>query len=35
MQNYPDLKTAFNGRSGPFDPSIATQITDWLRARAK
>lgn len=33
MQNYPDLKTAFNGRSGPFDMSIATRITDWLKAR--
>lgn len=33
MQNYPDLKTAYNGRQGPFDQSIAARIIDWLRAR--
>jgi pimeloyl-ACP methyl ester carboxylesterase len=35
MQNYPDLKTAFNGRQGPFDQSIARRITDWLKAHAR
>jgi pimeloyl-ACP methyl ester carboxylesterase len=35
MQNYPDLKTAFNGRQGPFDQSIATRITGWLKAHAR
>jgi pimeloyl-ACP methyl ester carboxylesterase len=35
MQNYPDLKTALNGRQGPFDQSIATRITDWLKAHAR
>jgi pimeloyl-ACP methyl ester carboxylesterase len=34
MQTYPDLKTAFSGSQGPFDQSIATRITDWLKARA-
>lgn len=34
MQNYPDLKTAYNGRQGPFDQSNATRIVDWLKARA-
>jgi pimeloyl-ACP methyl ester carboxylesterase len=35
MQNYPDLKTAFSGRPGPFDQAIATRIVDWLKAHAK
>jgi pimeloyl-ACP methyl ester carboxylesterase len=35
MQNYPNLKTAFSGPQGPFDQSIATRITDWLKAHAK
>jgi pimeloyl-ACP methyl ester carboxylesterase len=35
MQNYPDLKTAFSGPQGPFDPSIANLIADWLKAHAK
>jgi pimeloyl-ACP methyl ester carboxylesterase len=34
LENYPDLQTAFSGRPGPFDESIATRITDWLKARA-
>lgn len=35
MQNYPNLKTSFNGRQSPFDQAIATRITDWLKAHAK
>jgi pimeloyl-ACP methyl ester carboxylesterase len=35
MQNYPDLKTAFNGPQGPFDHATATRITDWLKAHAE
>jgi pimeloyl-ACP methyl ester carboxylesterase len=35
MQNYPDLKTSFSGRPGPFDQSIAARIVDWLKAHAK
>jgi hypothetical protein len=35
MQNYPDLKTSFNGRPGPFDQSIATRITNWLKAETR
>jgi pimeloyl-ACP methyl ester carboxylesterase len=34
MESYPDLQTAFSGRPGPFPQSIATRITDWLKAAA-
>lgn len=34
MESYPDPKTAFNGQPGPFDESIATRVTEWLKARA-
>jgi pimeloyl-ACP methyl ester carboxylesterase len=34
MHNYPDLKTSFGGRPGPFDQAIAARIVGWLRERA-